>query len=286
MSGCGQSHDSHVIKHDEKEGRSDIVETKQIPTPKRVPLEPKPVLSPVIRVLSESRPSSSAHRSAVFYGTEPSSRRRDSRKHTRSANSDIRVNSDLCPNVREGEEEGKRKLPSSVIRPMWVTGIEKKWGVVMNDVADKPERGRGREIESEMTSVKINDEETNILPLVKKPRKDQRLLEDCVQQSSPSVVTRRWLHHKIDTFDLTNQNLVSFLTHTMSQAQEMSLTAPNTTPISPTLHPTQSPLNHLATIPRSCDNHVIKTPSPKSRHQGLSASEIPHNKFDKFLGIS
>ena len=154
---CGQnrSHDCHVTENRFENGglkkHLSMANTKMIVSPRslahRIPLEPQsnshtpePILPPVVRVLSDPR-STLSHRSDLFYGTEAARQRKRSRS-TGSGDKGPGPSKRGPLRLQEGgQRDGMRELPSSVTRPMWVTRLDREWGVAFDDLVASRSQG-------------------------------------------------------------------------------------------------------------------------------------------------
>ena len=229
---------------------------------------PKPVLPPVVRVLSEPR-RAPVLRSRVFYGTEAPSRQVKGRKRSRSCDEEaVLATLDVG---RRGRGRG-RKVPLTVTRPVWVTRLEREWGVAMGGAREERGGGgggtlskgkrkgaiEGREVGGRDAEEERRSEGGNRVPC----KSNQMLIDECLANPSPSAtVAWQQLHSQAVNFDLQDLNV--------TLRNETPPTRP--VPFLPELPPLGEILNQAT---RSCDDHVtISEPN----------SEIIFDFIDKIL---
>ena len=222
------------------------------------PLEPisgtrsskRPVLSPVVRVLAQSRLSESVS-SGTFY------------KRTCSSKDNLSQNT----GNDESQASNKRQLPSSVIRPMWFTRIEKEWGVVMSEEGGggkvgecegvrrgkraREEGGSGvgkrRRCESSTstcasdnqpgTSTCASDNQSSISTRASNNQTTTRASDNQPGTSTrasnnqpgtstcapPDVTFRQWLHREVDTLDFKNEVRVDLFKQAVQTAKNIAM---------------------------------------------------------------
>ena len=194
---------------------------------------PKPDLTPVEREFSTPRRFPSV-RSEIFYGTENSGRSRTHKRRCDSEKEGVVVPLDIGGRG----SKGKREIPSTLTRPVWVTGLERGWGVDLGERGGGGE-GKGGRNEGGREEVKVE-------------RRDRTSKGSLDEAQKRPVVKGETL--PVECHQVT---LEKCLAHPLTSTNELAVSIP----FLPDLPPL---LDHST---KSCDGHVTSTLPNPSVHE-------------------